>query len=101
MLSAANVRWDSFLFNFEQHYKVMKEAEKKDLLDILKLTNSTSVSKWVEPMVVHTTQVHCSRGRTLAYLAHPHVNVAVDVPDLEGGQPHSVLHGSIKSDMTH
>ena len=53
-------------------------------------------------MTVHSTQVLCSRGRTLAYyLTHSHVNVAVDVPDLVAAQPHSVLHGSIESDITH
>ena len=31
----------------------------------------------------------------------PNVNVAVDVPDFEAGQPHLALHGSIEGDMTH
>ena len=52
-------------------------------------------------MVVHAIQVHCSWGGTLAYLTHLNFNVAVDVSDLEAGQPHSVLHGSIEGGMTH
>ena len=70
----------------------MKEAAVQDPPDVPKLTNSTSVLKWAESMVVHATQVHCCRGGILAYLTRSNVNVAVDMPDLEAGQPHSVLH---------
>ena len=79
----------------------MQGAAKKDLPDAPKLTNSTSVLNWAESMVVHETQGHFLRGGTLAYLTCPNVNVTVDVHNLEAGQQHSVLYGSIEGDMTH
>ena len=101
LLLDANMRWDYVLLILYQQHNAIKEAAKKDPPDVPKLTNSTSVPKWVESMQIHATQVQCSRCGTLAYLTRQHVTVEVDVPDLVPGQPHSELRGSIEDDMTH
>ena len=98
-LTAANMRWNNVIKNFEIQWKALKTKRDEDTRDVLKISKSLPIIKWTEAFQEHLHRVIGVRMIPLAYVTRKYEDVPVVVPLLMVGQPHSGVHGSIEVEM--
>lgn len=99
-LTAANLRWNAVLRNFEIQWRALKDREKnEEEPDVPKISRSLPVIKWTESFQDFLGQVIGVRTIPLSYVIRPDSNVPVAAPPLMPGQPHSEEHGSVEQEL--
>ena len=89
-LTAANMRWNNVIKNFEIQ---------EDTPDVPKISKALPIIKWTEAFQDHLHSVIGVRMTPLAYVTRQDEDVPVVAPPLMTGQPHSEVHGSIEGEM--
>ena len=98
-LTAANMRWNNVIKNFEIQWKALKTKRDEDTLDVPKIFKALPIIKWTEAFQHHLHRVIRVRMIPLAYVTRQDEDVLAVAPPLMAGQPHSEVHGSIEGEM--
>ena len=98
-LTAANLQWNTIMKNFEVQWKALKEREGDDSPDVPKISKVLLVIKWTEAFQDFLNRKIGNRNIPLAYIIHDEPNPPAAAPPLAVGQPHSMEHGSIESEL--
>ena len=98
-LTAANMRWNNVIKNFEIQWKSLKTKRDEDTLEVPKISKSLPIIKWTEAFQDHLHCVIGVRMIPLAYVTRKDEDVPAVAPPLQAGQPHSEVHGSIEGEM--
>ena len=98
-LTAANMRWNNVIKNFEIQWKALKIKRDEDTPDVPKISKALPIIKWTEAFQDHLHRVIGVRMIPLAYVTRQDEDVPAVAPPLMAGQPHSELHGSIEGEM--
>ena len=85
--------------NFEIQWKVLKERRGDDSPDVPKISKVLPVIKWTEAFQDFLTRKIGNHNIPLAYIIHDEPNPPAAAPPLAAGQPHSIEHGSIESEL--
>ena len=90
----------STLANFEIQHKALEDAIKRDPSAIPRLKKNGVVAKWSPSFKTANSQHYGTREASLKYLIQENVVVpAAAPPPLANGMPHSIVGGTIISDM--
>lgn len=98
-LTAANLRYDPVIRNFQEQYKALQQRKKEDPPDVPKITKALPVLKWAEAFDDHLTRCIGKRNIPLAYVVR---SVAVPIgapPPFVANLPHSEEHGSVEAEL--
>ena len=98
-LTAANMRWNNVIKNFEIQWKALKTKWDEDTPEVPKISKSLPIIKWTEAFQDHLHRVIGVRMIPLAYVIRKDEDVPAIAPPLMAGQPHSETHGSIEGEM--
>ena len=98
-LTAANMRWNNVIKNFEIQWKALKTKRDKDTPEVPKISKSLPIIKWTEAFQDHLHHVIGVRMMPSAYVTRKDEDVPAVAPPLQAGQPHSEVHGSIEGEM--
>ena len=98
-LTAANLQWRTIMKNFEIQWKVLKERKMDDSPDVSKISKALLVIKWMEAFQDFLNRKIGNRNIPLAYIIHDEPNPLAAAPPLAAGQPHSIEHGSVESEL--
>ena len=98
-LTAANLQWSTIMKNFEIQWKVLKERKGDDSPDVPKISKALPVIKWMEAFQDFLNRKIGNCNIPLAYIIHDEPNPPAAAPALAAGQPHSVEHGSVESEL--
>ena len=98
-LTAANMRWNNVIKNFEIQWKALKTKRDEDTPDVPKISKALPIIKWTEAFQDHLHRVIGVRMIPLAYVTRQDEDVPAVAPPLMVGQPHSEVHGSIEGEM--
>ena len=98
-LTAANMRWNNVIKNFEIQWKALKTKRDEETPDVPKISKSLSIIKWTEAFQDHLHRVIGVRMIPLAYVTRKDEDVPAVAPPLMAAQPHSEVHGSIEGEM--
>ena len=98
-LTAANMRWNNVIKNFEIQWKALKMKRDEDTPEVPKISKSFPIIKWTEAFQDHLHQVIGVRMIPLAYVTRKDEDVPAVAPPLQAGQPHSEAYGSIEGEM--
>ena len=94
-LTAANIRYDPVVRNFQQQYKALQERAKEDPPEVPKITKALPVLKWAEAFDDHLMRVIGACNIPLAYVTREEVVPQGPVLPLAANLPHSDSHTSI------
>ena len=98
-LTAANMRWNNVIKNFEIQWKALKTKRDEDTPEVPKISKSLPIIKWTEAFQDHLHCVIGVRMIPLAYVTRKDEDVPALMPPLLAGQRHSEAHGSIEGEM--
>ena len=98
-LTAANMRWNNVMKNFEIQWKALKMKRDEDTPEVPKISKSLPIIKWMEAFQDYLHHVIGVRMIPLAYVIRKDEEVPAVAPPLQAGQPHSEAHGSIEGKM--
>ena len=98
-LTAANLQWNTVMKNFEIQWKVLKERKGDDSPDVPKISKAVPVIKWMEPFQDFLNRNIGNHNIPLVYIIRDEPNPPAPAPPLAAGQPHSIEHGSIESEL--
>ena len=98
-LTAANLQWNTIMKNFEIQWKALKERKWDDSLDVPKISKVLPVINWTEAFQDFLNRKIGNCNIPLAYIIHDEPNPPAAAPPLAAGQPHSIEHGSIESEL--
>ena len=98
-LTVANLQWNTVMKNFEIQYSAIKEKKKEDAPDTPKITKGLNVMKWSESFQDYLFRCIGSRLIPLAYVIRGEEVVDPVLPNLEIGQPHSSVYGSVEAEL--
>ena len=99
-LSAANMRWDPIIKNFDIQWKALKLKQDEDEPDVPKISKSPPIIPWSESFMDHLNRIIGVRTIPLSYITRAHgAEVPAQVPLLANGQPHSAEHGSVEAEL--
>ena len=98
-LTAANLQWNTVMKNFEIQWKALKERKGDDSPDVPKISKALPVIKWMEAFQDFHNRKIGNCNIPLAYIIHDEPNPPATAPPLAVGQPHSIEHGSIESEL--
>ena len=98
-LTAANMKWDSVMKNFEIQWKALKAKKDEDTPDVPKITKALLIIKWTEAFQDFLNRVIGVRTIPLYYVIRAVVEVPPTAPALENNQPHSAEHGSVEAEL--
>ena len=98
-LTAANMRWNNVIKNFEIQWKALKTKRDEDALEVPKISKSLPIIKWTEAFQDHLHRVIGVTMIPLAYVTRKDEDVPAVAPPLQAGQPQSEVHGSIEGEM--
>lgn len=99
VLTAANLRFDPVVRNFQQQYKALQERSKEDPPDVPKISKALPVLKWAEAFDDHLTRCIGKRNIPLAYVTREEAIVAGQPPALANNLPHSDVYGSVETEL--
>ena len=98
-LTAANLQWSTNMKNFEIQWKLLKERKGDDSPDVPKISKALVVIKWMEAFQDFLNWKIGNHNIPLAYIIHDEPNPPAAALPLAAGQPHSIEHGSIESEL--
>ena len=98
-VTAANMRWNNIIKNFEIQWKALKTKRDEDTPDVPKISKALPIIKWTEAFQDHLHLVIGVRMIPLAYVTRKDEDIPAVAPPLMAGQPHSEVHGSIEGEM--
>ena len=98
-LTAANLQWSTMMKNFEIQWRVLKERKGDDSLDVPKISMALLVIKWTEAFQDFLNRKIGNHNIPLAYIIRDEPNPPAATPPLAAGQPHSIEHGSVESEL--
>ena len=98
-LTAANMRWNNIIENFEIQWKALKTKREEDTPEVPKISKFLHIIMWTEAFQDHLHRVIRVRMIPLAYVTRKDEDVRAMVPPLQARQPHSEAHGSIEGEM--
>jgi hypothetical protein len=98
-LTAANIRYNPVVRNFQEQYKALEEQAKKDPPEVPKITKTLPVLKWAEAFDDHLTRRIGKRNIPLAYVTREEAAPAGPPPALAANLPHSEQYGSVKAEL--
>ena len=98
-LTAANMRWNNVLKNFEIQWKALMTKRDGDTPEVPKISKSLPIIRWTEAFQDHLHHVILVRMIPLAYVIRKDEEVPAVAPPLQAGKPHSEAHGSIEGEM--
>ena len=98
-LTAANMRWNNVIKNFEIQWKALKTKRDEDTPEVPKISKSLPIFKWTKAFKDHLHRVIGVRMIPLAYVSRKDEDVPAVVPPLLAGQPHSEVLSSIEGEM--
>ena len=98
-LTAANLQWNTVMKNFKIQWKALKERKGDDSPDVPKISKALLVIKWTEAFQDFLYRKIGNHNIPLAYIICDDLNPPAAAPPLAAGQPHSVEHGSIESEL--
>ena len=98
-LTAANLQWNTIMKNFEVQWKALKEQKGDESPDVPKISKALLVIKWTEAFQDFLNRKIGNCNIPLAYIIHDEPNPPAVAPPLAVGQPYSIEHGSIKSEL--
>ena len=99
-VTAANIRWNHVMRNFDIQWKALKERSKNDETpDVPKISKALPIIKWTESFHDFLGQVIGVRTIPLTYVVRGQVEVAIPAPPLMTNQPHSLEHGSVELEL--
>ena len=98
-LTAANMRWNNVIKNFEKQWKALKPKKDDDTLDVPKISKALPIIKWTEEFQGHLHRVIGVTMIPLAYVTRQDEDVPAVAHPLMAGQPHSEAHGSMEGEM--
>ena len=85
---------NTIMKNFEIQWKVLKERKVDDSPDVPKISMALPVIKWTEAFQDFLNRKIGNHNIPLAYIIRDEPN-----PPAAAGQPHSIEHGSIESEL--
>ena len=85
--------------NFEVQWKVLKEQKWDESPDVPKISKVLPVIKWTEAFQDFLNRKIGNRNIPLVYIIRNEPNPPAAVPPLAVGQPHSLEHGSVESEL--
>ena len=98
-LTAASMRWNNIIKNFEIQWKALKAKKDKDTPEVPKISKSLPIIKWMEAFQDHLNRVISVWMIPLAYVTRTNEDVPAVAPPLQVGQPHSEEQGSIEGEL--
>ena len=90
---------NTIMKNFEIQWKALKERKVDDSPDVPKISMALPVIKWTEAFQDFLNRKIGNRNIPLAYIIRDEPNPPAAAPPLAAGQPHSIEHGSIESEL--
>ena len=97
-ITAANIKWNPVMIDFEVQWKALLEKKGKDKADTPKIHKGTTVMKWSESIMDHFHSIIGSRNVPLAYVVRESDAVAA-IPDQAVGKAYSEQYGSIEEEL--
>ena len=98
-LTAANLQWSTIMKSFEIQWKALKERKGDDSPDVPKISKELPVIKWMEAFQDFLNRKIGNCNISLAYIIGDEPNPPAVALPLAAGQPHSIEHGSIESEL--
>ena len=98
-LTAANIRWNNVVKNFESQWESLEEKKEAAVPEIPKIGKALPIIKWTEVFQDFLKQVIGARYIPLSYVIRDQVEVPADALPLATDQPFSTEHGSIQREM--
>ena len=99
VLTAANLQWNTIIKNFEIQWKALTARKGDESPDVPKISKALPVIKWMEAFQDFLNRKVGNCNIPLAYIIHDEPNPPVAAPPLAVGQPHSIEHGSVESEL--
>ena len=85
--------------NFEIQWKALKERKGDDSRDVPKISKALLVIKWAEAFQDFLNRKIGNRNIPLVYIICDEPNPPAATLPLAAGQPHSIEHGSVESNL--
>ena len=98
-LTVANLQWNTVMKNFKIQWKVLKERKVDASPDVPKISKAVLVIKWMEVFQDFLNRKIGNCNIPLAYIIRDEPNPLAAAPPLAAGQPHSIEHGSVESEL--
>ena len=98
-LTAASLQWNTVMKNFEIQWKALKERKGDESPDVPKISKALPVIKWMEAFQDFLNRKIGNCNIPLAYIIQDEPNPPAAAPPLAVGQPHSIEHGSVDSEL--
>ena len=98
-ITAANLQWNTIMKNFEIQRKALKEWKGDESPAVPKISKVLLVIKWTEAFQDFLNRKIGNHSIPLAYIIHDEPNPPAALPPLAVGQPHSIEHGSVESEL--
>ena len=98
-LTAANLQWNTIMKNFEIQWKALKERKEDESPDVPKISKALPVIKWTEAFQDFLIRTIGNCNIPLVYIIRDEPNPPAAAPPLAVGQPHSIEHGSVESEL--
>ena len=97
--TAANLQWNTVMKNFEIQWKALKERKGDESPDVPKISKVLLVIKWTEAFQDFRNRKIGNCNIPLVYIICDEPNPPAAALPLAVGQPHSIEHGSIESEL--
>ena len=98
-LTAANLQLTIVMKNFEIQLKALKERKADDSPDVPKISKVLLVIRWMEAFQDFLNRKIGNHNIPLAYIICDEPNPPAAALPLAAGQPHSIEHGSVESEL--
>ena len=85
--------------NFKIQWKALKERKADDSPDVPKISKALLVIRWMEAFQDFLNRKIGNHNIPLAYIVHDEPNPPAAALPLAAGQPHSIEHGSVESEL--
>ena len=99
LTTAANMRWNPVIRNFNEHWKALKERKDSSNPDVPKISKNLNIMKWTEAFTDFARRVVGYRTIPLSYVIRETAVVPAAIPALLADQPFAEVNGSVEDEL--
>ena len=99
LTTAANMRWNPVIRNFNEHWKALKERKDSSNPDVPKISKNLNIMKWTEAFTDFARRVVGYRTIPLSYVIRETAVVPAAISALLADQPFAEVNGSVEDEL--